>query len=148
MHVTVTRCFLIKNPLDHVFSINSDFPFRRNVEFFFGYLNSDFHLMSVLINDCDLEVSDDGFLFFNLGIRSASESINSDLDMEIDFNPQIRESIVTIGSDNKDLLIIEACKSSDFSFHECSKFSNSGCKCSLRIFLASSDFDDQFVLYI
>lgn len=65
MTISVNGCFLIKSPLEHVFSINSDFPFSIKVELCFGILNPEFHLMSVLINDCDLEVSDDGFFFIN-----------------------------------------------------------------------------------
>lgn len=112
--MTVNSKFLVNNPLDHVFTVDCNCPLSSNMEFLFSYLNSEFHLGSVFIDNGDFERSDDGFFIFNSSVRGSCVSINGDLDVNIDFKSQSSDSIVTVVLNSKDSGFILISKSSNF----------------------------------
>lgn len=65
--------------------------------------------------------------------------------MEINFNLGCSDQIITISSNEKDLVVIISCEGGDFSFHTKLKASDQISKYSSSIIFGISDFNDKSV---
>lgn len=142
----INLSLLVSEPSDHGSSESIKLPFIFSININFDTSESDVHFVSVFGNDGDFELFDGGFFVFNRGIRCISVTINSYLDVEINFDLKFGNSVVTVILDDKDLLIIPISKSGDFQFHGDFKTGDSVGKISCSSIFGVLKFNDKFVL--